>query len=74
MFVKVQLLSVYVFDGCSIPMDMTIVLGPHKFGLQATVDRHGTSMYFVHYTTSINYGKKYCNDNKITGFEMIDTK
>ena len=55
-------------------MDMTIVLGPHKFGLQATVARHGPYMYSGHYTTSINCCKNYCNDDKITGFEMIDTK
>ena len=48
----------------------------HKFSLQATIDHHGPSMYSDHYTASINFCKKafYCNDNKITEFEMIDTK
>ena len=32
-------------DMCSIPMDMTVVLGLHKFSLQATTDHHGPSMY-----------------------------
>ena len=27
-------------DRCSIPMDVTIVLGLHKFSLQATIDHH----------------------------------
>ena len=36
-------------------------------------------MYSVHYTTSISCCKKkkktfYCNDSKITEFEVIDTK
>ena len=33
-------------------------------------------MYSGHYTASINCCKKtfYCNDSKITEFEMIDTK
>ena len=26
-------------------MDMTVVLGLHKFSLQATIDHHGPSMY-----------------------------
>ena len=57
-------------------MDMTVVLGLHKFSLQATIDHHGPSMYSGHYTASINCCKRtfYCNDSKITEFEMIDTK
>ena len=57
-------------------MDMTVVFGLHKFRLQGTIDHHGPSMYSSHYTASINYCKKtfYCNDIKITEFEMIDTK
>ena len=61
----------------SIPMDMTVVLGLHKFSLQATIDHHGPSMYPGHYTTaSINCCKNtfYCNDSKITELKMIDTK
>ena len=40
-------------DKCSIPMDMTVVLGYHKFSLQATIDHHGPSIYSGHYTTSV---------------------
>ena len=63
-------------DKCSIPMDMTVVLGYHKFSLQATIDHHGPSIYSGHYTTSVNCcnGTFYCNDNKITEFDMINTK
>ena len=56
-------------------MDMTVVLGLHKFSLQATIDHHGPSMFSVHYTSSSNWcNKSYCNESKITDFEMIDTK
>ena len=63
-------------DRCSIPMNMTVLLGPHKFSLQATINHHGPSMYSGHYTTPNNYCIKtfYCDDSKITEFEMIDTK
>ena len=43
---------------CSIPMDMTVVLGHHKFSLHASIDHHGPSMCSGHYTTSINCCKK----------------
>ena len=61
---------------CSISMDMTVVLGLHKFILQATIDHHGSSMNYGHYTASINSCKIifYYNDSKIMEFEMIDTK
>ena len=61
---------------CSIPMDMTVVLGLHKFSLQDPTDHHGPSTYSGHYIVSINCckGTFYCNDRKITEFEMIDTK
>ena len=56
-------------------MDMTVVIGLHKFSLQATINHHESSMYSGLYTTFINCCKKlYCNDSKITEFEMIDTK
>ena len=45
-------------DRCSIPMDMTVVLGLHKFSLQATIDHHVPSMYSGHYTI-INWCKKH---------------
>ena len=63
-------------DRCSIPMHMTVVLGLHKFSLQVTIDHHGPYMYSGHYTAFINCCKItfYCNDSKITEFEMIDTK
>ena len=63
-------------DKCSIPMDMTVVLGYHKFSLQATIDHHGPSIYSGHYTTSVNCCNRtfYCSDNKITEFDMINTK
>ena len=63
-------------DKCSIPMDMTVVLGYHKFSLQATIDHHGPSIYSGHYTTSVNCCNRtfFCNDNKITEFDMINTK
>ena len=63
-------------DRSSIPMHMTVVLGLHKFSLQATIDHHGPSIYSGHYTASIGCCKRtfYCNDSKITELEMIDTK
>ena len=45
-------------DRCSTPMDMTVVLGLHKFSLQATIAHHGPSMYSGHYTVSINCCKR----------------
>ena len=55
---------------------MTIVFVIHKFSLSDIIDHHRPSMYSSHYTTSINCCIKtcYCNDSKITEFEMIDTK
>ena len=57
-------------------MAMTVVLGLHKFSLQATIDHHGPSMYSGHYAAPINCCKRtfYCNDSKITELEMIDAK
>ena len=65
---------------------MTVVLRLHKFSLQANIDQ-GQSMYSDHLVASINCckpppppkkkkkkKKNYCNDSKITEFEMIDTK
>ena len=62
-------------DRCSIPMDMTVVLGLHKFSLQPTIDHHGPSMYSGQYTAYINCCKRtfYCNDSKITELKTIDT-
>ena len=46
-------------DRCSIPMDITIVLGLLKFNLKSAIDHHGPSMYSGHYTTSINCCKTH---------------
>ena len=32
---------------CSIPVGMTIVIGPHKFSLQATLDHHAPPWMFL---------------------------
>ena len=61
-------------DRCPIPLDTTVMLGPLKFNLQATIDHHGPSIDSGHYTASINCCKKtfYCNDHKITEFGTTD--
>ena len=66
----------FIKDKCPIPMDTTIVLGPHRFSLLATIDHHGPSIYSGHYTTSVNCCNKtfYCNDSKITEVEIVDSK
>ena len=63
-------------DRCSITMDTTIMLGPLKFSLRATIDHHGPYIHSGHYTASINCCKKtfYCNDNAVTEFGIIDSK
>ena len=45
-------------DGCFIPMDTTVMFGPLKFSLRATIDHHGPSIHSGHYTASINCCKK----------------
>ena len=57
-------------------MNMTILLGLHKFSFQATINHHRLSRYSGHYITSINCCKKifYCKDSKITESEMNDAK
>ena len=59
-----------------IPMDTTVMLGPLKFSQRVTRDHHGPSIHSGHYTASINCCKNtiYCNDNKVTEFEIIDCK
>ena len=61
-------------DRWPIPLDATVMLGPLKFNLQATIDHHGPSIDSGHYTASINCCKKtfYCNDHKITEFGITD--
>ena len=34
----------------TIKLDLNILLGPHKFHLQATIDRHGLSMFCGYHT------------------------
>ena len=46
-------------DRCPIPLDTTVRLGPLKFNLQDTIDHHGPSIDFSHYTASINCCKKH---------------
>ena len=43
---------------CSLPMDMTVVFGLHKFSLQVTIDHHGPFINSGYYTNSINCCKK----------------
>ena len=68
--------NIFTKDRCSIPMDMTVALGLHKFSLQVIIDHHGSSMHSGHYTSSINCFKRtfYCNDSIITEFEMIGVR
>ena len=56
------------------PMDMTGVLGLHKFSSHATIDHHGPSMYSGHHTTFINcYESMLLQWQQLTEFEKIDT-
>ena len=41
-------------DICSIPVDTTVMLGPLKFSLRATIDHHGPSIYSGQYNGSIS--------------------
>ena len=53
-------------------MDMTVVLVHNKFGLQATIDHHGPSMYSSYYTLyELLQDTFYWNDSTIIEFEMI---
>ena len=44
-------------DRCPIPMHTTVRLGPLKFNLRATIDHHGPSINYGHYTASSNCWK-----------------
>ena len=59
-----------------IPLDLNINLGPYKFSLQVTIDHHGNSLHCGHYTASVNCCGKtfYCNDNRITECDIINTR
>ena len=41
-------------DRCSMPMDATVRLGPLRFSLRVTIDHHGPSIHFDHFTAYIN--------------------
>ena len=45
-------------DRCSIPLDMTVMLGFLKLSLWATIDHPGPPLHSGHYTASINCCKK----------------
>ena len=60
------------WDRCSIVLDTTVMLGPLKFSLRATIDHHGPSIHSGH--LSIVAKTFYCNDNTIAEFEIIDSK
>ena len=59
-------------DRCSIPMDMTVMLGPLKYSLRATIDHHGPFIHTVIILHLSIVAKKtfYCNDYTITEFEI----
>ena len=70
------IINIVTTDRCSMPMDTTIRLSPFKFSPQATIDHHGPSIHYGHYTASINCCENtfYCNDHTITEFGIIDSK
>ena len=64
-------------DICSIILDTTVMLGPLKFSLRATIDHHGPSIHSRHYTASINCCKNknsIATTIKMTEFEIINSK
>ena len=63
-------------DKCSIPMDTTVRLGPLKFSLRATIDHHGPSIHFGHYTASINCCKTHfiATITQLRSLESLTTK
>ena len=63
-------------DICSLILDTTVMLGPLKFSLRATIDHHGPSIHSRHYSTSISCCNKNSNATtiKITEFEIINSK
>ena len=44
LLIGLNILTTILPDMCYIPMAMTVVVGLHKFSLQATIDHYGTSM------------------------------
>ena len=55
--VNLFIIDNFTKNKCSIPWDMTVVLGLHEFNLQATINHHRLSIHCGHYSTSINYCK-----------------
>ena len=60
-------------DRCPISMDTTVRLGPLKFSLQATIDHHGPSIDFGHYTASIIFAKtnSIATTTKLRSLELV---
>ena len=58
---------------CPIPLDATVMFGPLKFNLQATIDHHGPSIDSGHYTASINCCKKHsiATITKLRSLELL---
>ena len=54
-------------------MDMNIIFGPYKFSLRGTADYHGFTMSPDLYVTSVSCWF-YCIYDRITEYEMFDTK
>ena len=63
-------------DRCSIPMDMSVRLGPLKFSLRATIDHHGPSIHFGYYTASINCCQKHsiATITQLRSLELLKAK
>ena len=61
---------------CPIPMHMTLMLGPHKFNLRATIDHDGLSIHSGHYTTSINCCKTHsiATTTKLCSLKLLIAK
>ena len=60
-------------DRCPIHLDTTVMLGPLKFNLQATIDHHGPSIDSGHCTASINCCKKHsiATITKLRSLELL---
>ena len=63
-------------DRCNIPMDMTMVLGPHKFNLYVPINHHGPSTYSGHYITLSTVAKSILLQRQQNNgfFYIMDTK
>ena len=61
-------------DRCSIPIDTTVMLGPLKFSLRATIDHHGPFIHSGYYTASKTGCKNILLQRQQIMFEIIDSK